>query len=144
MSLANLDEVIHHLKYNVKTKLGVSHINGIGVFAIRDIKKGESLFPIWEFESGIYAIPNKRLDELPDGVFELLDMYFINEDMGYKIIKLFKGMNLLAHMVSYCNSAYKTQHTHNISNDGIALRDIKEGEEILEWYVENINLDISK
>jgi len=40
MSLANLDELIHHLKYNVKTKLAVSSVNGIGVFAIRDIKMG--------------------------------------------------------------------------------------------------------
>jgi hypothetical protein len=68
-------------------------------------------------------------------------MYFINEDFGYKIIRLFKGVNLLAHMISYCNSTYNTNYTQNISNDGIALRDIKAGEEILEWYVENIKLD---
>jgi hypothetical protein len=68
-------------------------------------------------------------------------MYFINEDFGYKIIRLFKGVNLLAHMISYCNSTYNTNYTQNISNDGIALIDIKAGEEILEWYVENIKLD---
>jgi hypothetical protein len=139
--LATLDEIMYHLNNNIKTKLSVSKIDGIGVFAIRDIKKGESLFPIWEYSSSLYVIPNDRLKELPKSVFELLDMYFINEECGYKIIRLFKGMNFLFHGTSYCNSAYKTQHTHNISNDGVALRDIKEGEEILEWYVENINLD---
>lgn len=144
MNLAELDDVIYHLKHNIKTSLDVSPIHGIGVFAIRDIQKGEQLFPIWEFDSGIYVIPNNRLTELPNEVFKLLDMYFINEDFGYKIIRLFKGMNLLAHMISYCNSSYETEYTENISNDGIALRDIKAGEEILELYVENINLDNSK
>ena len=138
--LATLDEVMYHLINNVKTKLSVSNINGIGVFAIRDIQTGESLFPVWEHSSSIYVIPNDRLKELPDSVFELLDMYFINEECGYKIIRLFKGMNFLFHGTSYCNSAYKTEYTHNISIDGIALRDIKAGEEILEWYVENINI----
>ena len=74
----------------------------------------------------------------PKEVFELLDMYFINEDNGYKIIRLFNGLNLVSHMISYCNSSYQTEYTENISNNGIALTDIKAGEEILELYVENI------
>jgi hypothetical protein len=78
------------------------------------------------------------LKELPDGVLELLDMYFINKDCGYKIIRLFKGLNFISNTYSYCNSAYQTEYAQNISDDGIALRDIKAGEEILEWYVENI------
>jgi hypothetical protein len=76
---------------------------------------------------------------LPKEVFKLLDMYFINEDCGYKVIRLFKGISLISHTISYCNSAYNTEYTQNISNDGIALMDIKAGEEILEWYIENIN-----
>jgi hypothetical protein len=139
MNFGQLDDIMHHLKCNVKTKLDVSKIHGIGVFAIRDIKMGEDLFPIWEFDSGIYVIPNDKIKELPNEVFELLDMYFINEDNGYKIIRLFKGLNLVSHMISYCNSVYKTEYTENISINGIALRDIKAGEEILELYVENIN-----
>jgi len=41
------NEAIEHLKTNIKTKLGVSPIDGIGVFAIKDIKKDEQVFPIW-------------------------------------------------------------------------------------------------
>lgn len=144
MAFGQLDDIIHHLKHNVKTKLGVSPIHGIGVFAIRDIKAGEDLFPVWKFDSGIYVIPNDRLKELPEAVFELLDMYFINEDNGYKIIRLFNGLNLVSHMISYCNSAYETEYVQNISNNGIAITDIKAGDEILESYFENINLDNSK
>jgi hypothetical protein len=138
------EEVIKHLSTNVKTKLSVSPIDGVGVFAIRDIKKGEDVFPIWDYDSGIYLIPNDRLNEIPSEIFELLDMYFINEECGYKIIRLFKGFNFTFHGFSYCNSAYQTKYTKNISDDGIALMDIKAGEEILESYFENINFENSK
>jgi len=137
-------EVINHLSNNIKTKIGVSPINGVGVFAIKDIRKGDEVFPIWKQPTGIYLIPNDRLSEIPNSVLELLDMYFINGECGYKVIRLFEGFNFTFHGFSYCNSSYKTEYTQNISNDGFALRDIKAGEEILEWYIENINLDNSK
>lgn len=134
------EEVIYHLTKNVKTKIAVSNIDGIGVFAIRDINKGEEVFPIWEFESGIYIIPNNKMNDIPADVLDLLDMYFINAECGYKIIRLFKGLNFLFHGFSYCNSAWPNETAANITNDGIAIRDIKAGEEILEWYTENIDL----
>jgi hypothetical protein len=138
---STVDDVIHHLKYNIKTQIGVSQIDGVGTFSIRDIKKGEQVFPNWEGETGIYIIPNERLKEIPKEVLYLLDKYFINEECGYKIIRLFKGFNFLSHSFSFCNSAYKTKYTQNIDSKGVALVDIKEGEEILEWYVENIYLE---
>ena len=138
------EEVIAHLKNNIKTKIGVSSIDGVGVIAIRDIKQYEEVFPLWNYESGIYLIPNDRLDEIPKEVVELLDMYFINDECGYKVIRLFKGFNFTFHGFSYCNSAWPDSNKVNITNDGIAMRDIKAGEEILEWYNENINLDNSK
>ena len=138
------EEVIAHLKNNIKTKIGVSSIDGVGVFAIRDIKQYEEVFPIWNYDSGIYLIPNDRLNEIPNEVVELLDKYFINDECGYKVIRLFKGFNFTFHGFSYCNSAWPNEHNVNITNDGIAMNDIKAGEEILEWYYENINLDKSK
>lgn len=138
------EEVITHLKNNVKTKIGVSSIDGVGVIAIRNIKQYEEVFPLWNYDSGIYLIPNDRLNEIPKEVVELMDMYFINEECGYKVIRLFKGFNFTFHGFSYCNSAWPDMNRINITNDGIAMRDIKAGEEILEWYNENINLDNSK
>jgi hypothetical protein len=133
------EDVIYHLSKNIKTKIGVSSIDGIGVFAIKDIKKDEQVFPIWEGDSFMYAIPNERLSDIPNEVLELLDMYFINDDFGFKIIRLFKGMNFLFHGTSFCNSAWPNKEDTNIDITGIALRDIKAGEEILEWYTKNIN-----
>ena len=139
-----LEEVIKHLSNNVKTKIGVSSVDGVGVFAIRDINQNEDIFIPWKFESGMYIIPNDRLNDIPKEVRELMDMYFINVEYGYKIIRLFKGFNFTFHGTSYCNSAYPIESNANISTKGIALRDINEGEEILEWYVENLNLANSK
>ena len=138
------EEVISHLKNNIKTTMGVSSIDGVGVIAIRDIKQYEEVFPIWDYETGIYIIPTDRLDEIPNEVVELLNMYFINDECGYKVIRLFKGLNFLFHGFSYCNSAWPDSNKVNITNKGIAMRDIKAGEEILEWYSENINLENSK
>jgi len=138
------EEVIKHLSTNIKTKIGVSSIDGVGVFAIRDIKQHEQVFPLWEYETGIYLVPNDRLNEIPNEVVELLDKYFINDECGYKVIRLFKGFNFTFHGFSYCNSAWPNEHNVNITNAGIAMRDINAGEEILEWYYENINLDKSK
>jgi len=139
-----LEKVIYHLSKNVKTKIGISSVHGIGVFAIRDINKDEDVFIPWKFESGMYIIPNDKLDTIPNEVLKLMDMYFINEECGYKIIRLFKGFNFTFHGTSYCNSAYPIESNVNISTKGIALRDIKAGEEILEWYTKNIDLANSK
>lgn len=134
------EEVFYHLLKNVKTEIKISPVNGVGVFAIKDILKGEEVFPTWNYESGIYLIPNDKLNLLPDSVKILLHKYFINEECGYKIIRLFKGLNFLFHGFSYCNSAYPNIEKVNMDNNGFALRDILEGEEILEWYTENLDL----
>ncbi len=134
------EKVIEHLSKNIKTKLSVSNIDGVGVFAIKDINKGEQVFPIWEFDSGMYVVPNNRMNDIPSQVQLLLHKYFINGECGFKILRLYKGLNFLFHGFSYCNSAYPNKENVNIDNNGFALKDIKAGDEILEWYVENINL----
>ena len=135
------EEVIYHLSKNVKTEIKISDIDGVGVFAIKDINEGEEVFPIWQYESGMYIVPNDRMKDIPNEVQNLLYKYFINGECGFKILRLYKGLNFLFHGFSYCNSAYPNKQNVNINNNGIALRDIKAGEEILEWYTENINLE---
>lgn len=134
-------KVIDHLEMNIKTKIAPSPIHGIGVFAIKDIKKGEQIFTPWDGDTGVYMIPNEKYKLMPEAIRQQLDMYFINEECGFKLLRLFKGINFICHTVSYCNSAYPNQDNTNISNEGVALRDITEGEEILEWYTSNINLE---
>jgi SET domain-containing protein len=142
--MTNTQKVIDHLQVNIKTKIAPSPIHGIGVFAIKDIKQGEQVFPTWDGDTAVYMIPNDKLKSLPNEVQELLDMYFINEECGYKLFRLFKGINFICHTVSYCNSAYPNKENTNINNDGFAIKDIVAGEEILEWYTSNLNLEESK
>jgi hypothetical protein len=136
--MGGINEIIYHLNTNIKTKIDTSIIHGVGVFAIRDIMEGEELFIPWQYDTGVYAIPNNRLSEVSKEVLELLDMYFINHEKEFKALRLFKGLNLISHNISYCNSAYPNEDNINITTDGIAVRNIKAGEEILEWYNENI------
>jgi SET domain-containing protein len=140
----NTQKVFDHLSTAIKTKLAPSPIHGIGVFAINDIKSGENIFPTWDGDSGIYILPNTKVEELSIEVRKLLDMYFINEECGYKVFRLFKGLNFISHNISYCNSAYPNKNNVNITTEGVATRDIKAGEEILEWYTQNINLEESE
>jgi len=138
------EEILYHLSINVKTELKASDLDGIGVFAIRDIAEGEELFPVWEGVTGAYVLTKEDLSKLPIEVYNMIDKYFITPDSDFTIIRLFNGLNFLNHSFCYCNSAWPNQENQNISNNGIALKDIKAGEEILEWYTENINLAKSK
>ena len=136
------NDVMVHLMNNVKTKIDISPIHGVGVFAIRDIKKDEDVFPIWEGKSDIFGIHKSLVHLLPKNVIKLLEAYFIDKETDYKLFRLFNGLNFTCHALSYCNSAYPNKENVNIDINGFATRDIKEGEEILEWYTENINTNI--
>lgn len=134
----------NHLVNNIKTDVRPSKIQGVGVFAIRDILAGENVFPKWDGETAIYIIPNDMLDTIPNYIIDLMNRYFINKETDVKLIRLFNGLNFVSNNISYCNSAWPIKENINITNDGIAMRDIKAGEEILEWYTENINLENPK
>ena len=83
-------------------------------------------------------------NKIQNEVVELLNRYFINYEDDCKLIRLFNGLNFVSNSLSYCNSAYPNPENQNIDTKGFALRDIKAGEEILEWYTQNINLANSK
>ncbi len=52
----------------INVKLCPSNIDGVGVFALRDIQKDEELFKVWEGESGEYTLSNSELDSLDENV----------------------------------------------------------------------------
>ena len=126
--------LLNHLKNNIKTELRPSPIDGVGIFAIRAIKKGEQVFPHWEYDNGIYIVEDEKLKEIPKEVRKLIDKYFITKSEGYKAVRLYKGLNFIFNPFCFCNSAHPNPKGVNINNAGIALRNIKKGEEILEGY----------
>ena len=85
-----------------------------------------------------YIIDKSKLKEIPKEVKNLIDKYFITKSEDYIAVRLFRGLNFTFNPFCFCNSSYPNFNNTNISNAGIALRDIKKGEEILEGYSENI------
>lgn len=128
------DNAVNLLNEIVKTYVGPSEIHGVGVIAMRDIKKGEKLYT--------------------DALFQWLDV-------PYKYFKPRKGRNsiepeiaeyLLGRWPQIVNGSHFVypdarisaflNHSDEPNYDGkndVALRDIKKGEEVTEDYrvVEN-------
>jgi hypothetical protein len=69
----------------VNIKLAPSTISGIGVFALRNISKGETLFQPWQGITGSYPILQSELDILPLNIRNhIYDMFqFKKEDNGW-------------------------------------------------------------
>lgn len=122
----------------VNTKLEPSKINGVGVFALRDISQNEGLFRLWEGTSGEHILSNNELELLPYSIkTHLLDMY------GYKQIG--ESYTMFVILNTDCHWIFKTplhwvnscgfNETPNIDRETLrANRFIKQGEEILLKY----------
>jgi hypothetical protein len=127
-----------YIKNHINIKLQPSLINGVGVFALRDIQKDEELFKLWEGESGEYTLTDDELNSLDESVKEhLLNMY------GYKQIDGKYTMFVILN--KDCHWIYKTplhwvnscgfDETPNIDRDTLRTKNfIKKGEEILLKY----------
>ena len=56
-----------YIKNYVNVKISPSTIQGVGVFALRDIEKGEDLFVNWTGETGLYQLTESELNSLDYG-----------------------------------------------------------------------------
>jgi len=127
-----------YIKNYVNVKLQPSPISGVGVFALREIEKGEELFKLWDGDSGEYILSNEELNSFDEDIkIHLLNMY------GHKKIngeyKMFVILNKDCHWI------FKTPY-HWVNSCGFeglpnldkktlkAIRNIKKGEEILLNY----------
>lgn len=68
---------ISYIKNKVYVKLQPSKISGVGVFALRDIPKGTSLFEPWEGETGMYPVPEEELSALPPLLYRHIKDIFL-------------------------------------------------------------------
>ena len=133
------DDLVTHLKHNLKTELKCSPVHGIGVFTIRDIKKGEQLFPLWLGETKIYALPVEDYNSFEDDVKRLISMYFITRGTNdYIFVRMINGVNFVTCNNVFFNSCYPNIEKQNINNSGYATRDIKRGEELFDIYSDNL------
>lgn len=123
-----IDQLIQNLNETVRCKLAPSDIHGVGVFAIRDIEKGERLYCQEGQQVPIY-VPYKRFREIRPEVREIILS-------RYPLVRFtnthFLSPNDDARLISFMNDG-KNDSNYDPHTD-TALRDIKEGEEITENY----------
>jgi SET domain-containing protein len=126
-----LDEQVNLLNEIVKIKLAPSSIHGVGVFAMRDIKKGEKLYTD--------IIPHQF--DLPYSMFKKLDPEISEILLGHfpLITKGSHFMYPVNKMSAYLNHSMRPNYDA-ISDE--ALEDIPKGKEITEDYrkIENWNI----
>ena len=117
--------MIKLLNEQVKCRLGASNIDGVGVFAIRNIEKGERLY--------CRNVPVTRpitLDSLDELLPEVRELILQRYPLALEGIE-FLNPNEDARLISFMN--HSGDPNYDIHNDS-ATRYIKKGEEITEDY----------
>ena len=106
----------------IDTYLDKSKINGVGVFAKENVKKGEKIKEVRpEFE---IEFDKENLPRMPLALARMIDNYAYEREKGSKIVVL--GID---------NEKYLNHSDDpNVNDDGIALKDIKIGDEITVNY----------
>lgn len=110
----------------VKTKIGQSKINGIGLFADQFIKKGTT---IWKFQPGFDLSVNKdELNKLSGSAKEQFLKYaYLNPD-SHKYILCFDDSRFFNH--SYEPNSIDVASPDDEEGLDVAGRDIEKGEEL--------------
>jgi len=121
--MANYKRQIQELNTYVKTYLAPSEIEGVGLFAIRDIPKGQKL----------YADMAPRLYNLPFSEFRNL-FPDVKKEILYRFPQVVNGSAFgypSTRLQAYIN--HSDDPNYDAVND-VVLRDIAKGEEITEDY----------
>ena len=118
-----LKEQVNLLNEIVKIKLAPSTINGVGVVAMRDIKKGEKLYTD--------AIPNML--DLPYKMFNKLDPEIKDILLGHFPL-ITKGSHFMYPVTKFSAFLNHSEDANYDAKEDKALRKIKKGEEVTENY----------
>jgi len=121
------EEQIIELNNTVRCKLFASKIHGVGVVALRNIQKGERCYIRPNFNPKFYNISFSNLNKLLPEIKELVLDRWASVVNG----SIFQSPNDDAHLLMFVN--HSIDPNYDVVSD-TALKDIKEGEEILENY----------
>lgn len=134
---------IEHLNSSVWCKVGASPIEGVGVFAIRDIPKGTKLtdFTIEDaaakHRTKVYSLTLEEFEQIAPEVKNLILDHNIFHAVWHKDFLEFISPNHEAIIRSFMN------HADDANSDGdFATRDIKKGEEITENFFSVVDNEI--
>ena len=130
-------DAISYIKNHVFVKLKPSKLQGVGVFALRDIPKDTYIFQEWLGETNRYPIQESELEQLPKELYlHIKDIFLYSPDFP-------KDTNTYITLTNGCHWVYTTPYyfvnsggdKSNIDKDTLkTTRDIKRGEEILSNY----------
>lgn len=118
-------ESIEALNDIVNTKLAPSEIHGVGVFALRDFKKGEKMYQ--NVIPNTFDLPYSKFNKLKPEVRKILLQFFAYKSVE-KDATFWYPVNS---MQAYMNHSSKPNYD---PYEDIALRKIKAGDEVVEDY----------
>ena len=133
------ENLIKNLKNDIFVRLGVSKIQGVGVFAIKDIPSGTQVFACCNDELALpIKVSCKDLEGVDRSVIEYMQDYIVeSEDCGYHLPT--RGLNSM-HIMFYLNHSANPNTKAwfgGESDDYVkfeACKDVKKGEELTEDY----------
>jgi hypothetical protein len=127
-----------YIKNCVVTRIKPSPTHGVGLFAIKDIKKGDFVFQQWLGETGIYKITDEEFKQLS----KLQQLYLTAMFPNKNEIRLRNGCYFIF-VIPYCFMNYNTNEMGNINaQTGEALCDIKCNEELFTQFIYDGNKTI--
>jgi len=129
--MSNLKQkILQHLKNDVYCQLGVSKIQGVGVFALRTIPKGFKPLKSLIRQKEVRFTP-QELEDLPASVRRQMKIfcYYNDEEMLVPSIGL-NGMDISI----YLNHSKEPNVRFNKKNVLEAIKEIPRGEELLLDY----------
>lgn len=122
LELSNEDQ-IDELNSRVKTYLAPSKIHGIGVFALRDVFKGQKLYA--DYTPTVYSLPyshfSKLFPEVREYLIERWPRVVVGDRFAYPTDRVQAHMN------------HHEEPNYDAIND-VVLKDIPKDTEILEDY----------
>lgn len=125
--MTTIQSQIDELNSQVKCTIRPSPVNGIGVFAIRDIMKGEKLNCVPTFERKWYNVPYEDFGKIFPAVREIILQRWCAVING----EPFQSPNSDVTLVLFMNHSFSSNYDGSTDT---ALKDIKKDEEVLSDY----------
>lgn len=129
----NKSELLKELNDSTFVRLMPSGVQGIGVFAIRDIKKGErKLFS--SDKSEWIRVSKQEVSELPSASRDLIENFCLYDEEHYYVPEY--GFKMVDLVIFLNHSDQPNVISINDGEDFEAIRDITKGEELFVDYGE--------
>ena len=128
---SNFSRVIHNIKENTWARIKPSRIHGVGVFSIRNIKAGTSIFP--ETNTHFEFITWNQLGHVTPAVRRMIHDFFVDNEFGFWCPN--HSLNQL-NISFYLNHSLDPNCYHNESGEIFAIKDIRIGMELTLNYAD--------